>query len=136
MPYKITMEGIPELQKTFESRRKEIEQVFINDLNEGADAIKASAKSKVHSISGDLEGSIDRNEVWNRDGKIDVYIGVDVNEEFTPTGLYGIAVEKGHVMENGTSRVPAHPFLRPALNENKAQIESKIESDLNEVIEK
>jgi len=134
MSFTLKIDGVADLQKAFEEKRKEIEEVIIKDLDEGADVIKTSAKSKVHSISGALKDSINRNKVLNHGGKIDVYIGVDVNQKFTPSGLYGIAVEKGHAVEKGTSKVPAHPFLRPAFDENKKQIKDKIESDIKEVV--
>lgn len=128
MAYKITVEGIPELQKAFEKKRKEIEEKVIEDLDEGADIIVASAESKVHSISGDLERAINKNEVRNRGGKISVYAGVEVNEVFSADGYYARFVERG------TSKMKAHPYLRPAFNENKAQISNKIERDLKNII--
>ena len=134
MAYKVTISGIPELQKAFEAKRKEIEEAVIRDLDEGADVIIQSAKSKVHSISHDLENSINKNEVWERGGKISVYVGVEVNEVFSADGYYARFVEKGHDTEMGTSRVKAHPYLRPAFNENKKQIQNKIESDLRNII--
>ena len=126
--YKITIEGIPELMQAFEEKRKEIETAVMEDLDDGADIIVASAKSKVHSISGNLEKAINKNEVQNHGGKISVYVGVEVNEVFSADGYYARFVERG------TSKMKAHPFLRPAFNENKAQISNKIESDLREII--
>lgn len=129
MAYKITVKGIPELVKAFEEKRKEIEEAVIRDSDEGADIIVASAKSKVHSISHDLEKSINKNEVWDRGGKISIYVGVEVNEVFSADGYYARMVEKG------TSKMPGgHPYLRPAFNENKKQIQNKIENDLRDII--
>ena len=128
MAYKIKIEGIPELQKAFEAKRKEIEEAVIRDLGEGADVIIASAKSKVHNISGELSRAINKDKIWNKNGKISIHVGVEVSGVFSADGYYARFVEKG------TSKMKAHPYLRPAFNENKAKISNKIESDLKGII--
>lgn len=53
MAFSFSIEGVENLQKAFEEKRKEIEEVFIKDLDEGADIIVASAKSKVHRMTSE-----------------------------------------------------------------------------------
>lgn len=130
MSFTFTLEGQDALMKAFDEKSKEIEEVFIKNLGEGADAIVASAKGNINTISGDLAGLINKNEIWNKGGIISISVGVEVSKIFPAAGFYDRIVEKG------TSRVKAHPYLRPALNENKAQIQNKIKADLTEVIEK
>ena len=137
MPFSFKIEGVENLQKRFDEKREEVEEVFRKDLDEGADIIIQSAKSKVHSISGHLADSINKNEVREKNGKIDVYVGIEKNEWFSKEDrYYPRFVEIGHAIEKGTSRVKAHPYLRPALNENRKQIQSNIENDIKEVIER
>ena len=129
MSFTFTIKGVENLQKAFADKQKEIQEVFKNDLNEGADIVVASARSKAPVLSGNLQRSINKNEVWVRGGIIDVMVGVEVNEIFSKAdGYYARFIEKG------TSRMKARPYLRPALNENKVQIQNKIEADLKEVI--
>lgn len=128
MSFTFKIEGEVALKKAFDEKRKEMEEVFIKDLDEGADAIVASAKGNINTISGDLAGLINKNEIWNKGGIISISVGVEVSEIFPAAGFYDRIVEKG------TSRVKAHPYLRPALNENKAKIQNKIKTDLKEVI--
>ena len=54
MAFSFSIEGVENLQKAFEEKREEIEEVFIKDLDEGADIIVASAKSKVHRMTSEL----------------------------------------------------------------------------------
>lgn len=129
MPYNFKIEGIEDIQKALESKREEIIEVFRKDLDEGADIIIVSAKSKVHNISGNLSRSISKNEVREKNGKIDVYVGIEKNELFSKEDKY-----YPRFVEKGTSKAKARPYLRPALNENKAQIQNKIETDLKEVV--
>lgn len=130
MGYGFKIEGLPELQKAIEAKRKEIGAVFEKDLNSGADAIVASAKSKAPVLSGNLRNAIGKNEVWERNGKYSIYVGIAVNEVFTRAdGWYA------RMQEMGTSKMKAQPYLRPAFNENKAQINNEIVSDLKEVID-
>ena len=127
MAFSFKIEGLDDIQKAFEEKRKEAEEIFKKDINEGADTVISSAKSKVHSISGDLADAINKNEVREKNGIIDIYVGIEKNENFSKEDKY-----YPRFVEKGTSHAKAHPYLRPALNENKAQILSNIESDLKE----
>jgi HK97 gp10 family phage protein len=129
MPFNVKIDGLENLQKALEGKQKEVEEVFMRDLNEGADTIIVSAKGRVHNISGHLSASINKNEVREKDGRMDIYVGIEKNEWFSKEDKY-----YPRFVEKGTSKMKARPYLRPALNENKAQIQSKIEEDLKEVI--
>ena len=129
MAFNFKIEGIEDIQKALEGKREEIVEVFRKDLDEGADIIIVSAKGKVHNISGNLSRSISKNEVREKNGKIDVYVGIEKNELFSKEDKY-----YPRFVEKGTSKAKARPYLRPALNENKAQIQGKIEADLKEVL--
>jgi len=125
MAFNVKVEGEADIQKALEGKQKEVEEVFIRDLNEGADIVIVSAKSKIHNISGHLSESIDKNEVREKNGKVDIYVGIAKNEWFSKEDKY-----YPRFVEKGTSKAKAHPYLRPALNENKKQIQSNIEADI------
>lgn len=130
MPFSFTIEGVENLQKKFDEKRKEVAEVFKKDLAEGANTVLASARSKAPvGVTEHLVSSIAKNEVWDRGGKWSVYVGIEVNEVFTKAdGWYA------RMQEMGTSKMRAQPYLRPALRENQNQIHDNIESDLKEVI--
>jgi len=129
MAYSVKIEGLTNLKQKIEEKRKEIGAVFEKDLNEGADRVVASAKSKTPVLSGNLRNAIGKNEVRERGGKYSVYVGIQINEIFTKAdGWYA------RMQEYGTSKMKAQPYLRPAFNEQKAQINNEIVSDLKEVI--
>ena len=131
MAYGWKIEGLSQLQKAIDAKRKEIEQVIIKGVGKGADTVKASAKVKAPKDEHNLENAIDKDEVWNKNGKISVHVGISV------TGLFNEADGRyAKMQEHGTSKMKAQPYLRPALNENKAQINNEIVSNLKGVIEK
>ena len=132
MAFSFKIEGVEDLQKAFEKKRKEVEEVFKKDLPKGADKVLADAKNRApKGTTHNLEDAIEKNELWNRGGKWSIYVGIAVNDVFTKAdGWYA------RMQEIGTSKMPAHPYLKPALNENKKQIQNRIESDIKAVINK
>jgi HK97 gp10 family phage protein len=102
---------------------------MMEGADEAADIVKQSAESKApRGESGNLVRSIDKNKVLNKDGKISVYVGIQKNEIFSADGYYA------RMQEKGTSKMKAHPYLRPALDENKSRINSIITEKVREVI--
>lgn len=49
--------------------------------------------------------------------------------------FYGLFVEYGHEKANGSGRVPAHPFARPAFDSHVEQMTSTIENGLTEAVD-
>lgn len=129
MAFNVKIEGIEDIRKALEGKAEEVKKAVMKDLRSGADEVIASAKSKVHSISGDLVAAINKNEARDRNGYMDIYVGIEKNEKFSKEDKY-----YPRFVEKGTSKMKARPYLTPALNEKKAQIQSKIESDLKAVI--
>ena len=70
----------------------------------------AQAEAKAPRGTGQLAGEIDY-EVQPERGSVVGYVGVRKGKAFY-----------GYFQELGTSRMPAHPFLRPAVYENAGQI--------------
>ena len=138
MAFNFSIEGVSDIRKALAGKQKEIEEIFVKDLNEGGDLVLHSARSKAPiGATKHLISSIDKNEIRDKNGIIDVYVGIEKNEWFSKEDrYYPRFVEIGHAIEKGTSRVKAHPYLRPALNENRKQIQSNIENDIKEVIER
>lgn len=131
MAYGIKIEGVENLQRAFDAKCLQIEKIIEKDLDEGADRVKADARRRAPKKTHKLERAIDKNKVLNKDGSISVFVGIQINETFKKAdGGYA------RHQEIGTSKMKARPYLRPALNENKKQIKSKIESDIRGVLDR
>jgi HK97 gp10 family phage protein len=129
MAYRFKIEGVENLQRAFGHKLSQIEKVIEKDVDEGADKIKADAKRRAPKKEHNLEEAIDKNKVWNKNGKISIFVGIKINEIFKKADSW-----YARHQEIGTSKMRARPYLRPSLNENKKKIKSKIESDLRGVL--
>jgi HK97 gp10 family phage protein len=129
MGFKVEIDGIQNLYKAFEAKRKEIAEIIKKDVDEGADKIIATAKEKAPKDKHNLENAIDKNEVWDKNNKISVSVGIQINDVFKKAdGWYA------RMQEKGTSKMKAHPYLRPALNKHKKEIHGQIENDIKRVL--
>jgi HK97 gp10 family phage protein len=90
---------LPEIAVTLEPR-------VIAAVRAGAEAVEAEAKTRVPVASGALRDAIHTD----LDGD-DVYVVAGTDDVFY-----------GHLVEHGTSRVPARPFLVPALEARRDSI--------------
>lgn len=83
-------------------------------MRSGAEAIAESAKARVPVLSGELRDAIH----------------VDAQDE----GYYVVAGDDdafyGHMIEFGTSRFPAEPFLIPAAEEQREPLENAVSAAL------
>jgi HK97 gp10 family phage protein len=97
----------------------EIEKKAMDRLERAGEIVAGKARQKVPVLSGKLRDSI-RVTRLKGDPKqnIRVYAG---NRE--KNGAF-----YAHMVERGTVKMPAKPFLRPALNESKATIKGIVEN--------
>lgn len=92
-----------------------IHEAFRVSLERFGLLVEAYAKDLVHVVTGRLRNSITHY--------------VDGDSVFVGTN-----VEYAQYEEEGTSRRPPHPFLRPALEEHKAEYIKIIEEEINSAI--
>lgn len=94
---------IPEIAKALEPAIHEA-------VKEAADTIRDAAKERVPVRTGRLRRAIHTEEA--------------------PEGAYVIAGDSqawyGHLVEHGTSHSPPHPFLVPAFEENRREIQEHL----------
>lgn len=86
-------------------------------LQNGAEAIADSARNRVPQRTGALHDAI---HVETEDGGVYVIAG--------DTGAF-----YGHIVEHGSSTVPPHPFMIPALEENKAEVIARVQAVLSKL---
>lgn len=96
-------------------------------LRAGAKPIVAAAKRKVHVRSGALRDSIVAVPERRRKG---------ADERVILIGFKPPASRRAHLEEFGTSHSPAHPFMRPALDETHGEALAEMGKPLGEAIER
>lgn len=135
---RITFKGLEEYEKKLSLLAKDTEQICGAAIYEGAsivaDEIKAGIRSlprKTGVTQKGLEEGFGISKLREDNGFYNVKLGFDgYNANGEPN------VMMARIMESGTSKVPKHPFVRPAVNRAKAAAQDKMAAVLDEQIEK
>jgi len=141
MEFTFIIEGIDDLETLLDELPKEIDQrkVLRTALREGAKIIQIAAKGKCPVYSGPPRADVKPGELRDsinlrtrtRGGEVTVLIQTGAGD-FIGDQFYGAFIEFGHhvgkrrgggkyrrMINDLRQFVPAHPFLRPAFDENK-----------------
>jgi HK97 gp10 family phage protein len=113
--FNIGLDGLDELRGRLEGLAN-AEDITKVALEKSADHLVSAAKNSVVVRSGDLKGDIVRGEV--EDGKIKVGVKADGVDWYA------------HIVEFGSVKKSARPFLRPTFEQEKATIEQIIADEL------
>lgn len=117
--------------------RKSAERAVLRD---GAKPILRSAKSKVAKDSGTLKKSLSAKVVYSKAGlsaRIGPRAGYKYEKKVTGrrrdkgNGKKIDAQEVAWYQEIGTAKMPAHPFIRPALDAAKGEVLSSMAAGLD-----
>lgn len=135
---RITFKGLEEYEKKLSLLAKDTEQICGAAIYEGAsimaDEIKAGIRSlprKTGVTQEGLEKGFGISKLREDNGFYNVKLGfAGYNANGEPN------VMMARIMESGTSKVPKHPFVRPAVNRAKAAAQDKMAVVLDEEIEK
>jgi len=112
--FTVDVKGLKELQSKFKSLDSELQNALSEAVSAGAAVVERDAKIRVHVLTGNLQRSIKEIKKIESSGKVESQVGTDV--------VYGAPVEY------------RYPYLRPALDENEAQIERAIETKLKMIL--
>ena len=119
----ITMkiEGLEALEKAIDKMEKRFERAMVLATREGAKIVTKAAKENCRVETGNLKRSI-KYKIAKRKtpGEVVAVIGPTVGKRARYDGWYG------RLVENGTSKAPPHPFLRPALDNNQQVVQERI----------
>ena len=127
--WNVKVDGLEELVKVFEKMPEVAQEALDSASKEAANVVLQSAKRNCPVKSGKLRDSLD----------------IKAEKTSKPTKrsyqVYSKGVSQGGVryafaVEAGTSKAPAKPFLRPALDENKENIKKTISEKIIEEIDK
>lgn len=120
MTITVRVAGLKELDEALKQLPKSVgKTVLRNALKKAAAPVVADAKANAPRDRGDLAESIDiratltrrQRRMRARRGAVEMFIGPSF-----PLGAHG------HLVEFGTVKMPARPFLRPAWDSNKERV--------------
>lgn len=135
---KVSISGIEQLNKKAKQLKVDLFAVLGEAALAGADIVKDDAKERARKKSGEMADGIVSAITWDKNAPI-AFAGCgmdkaknDIFVKFTKDGkryYYPASIEYGH------PKAPAYPFMRPALDENKAKVRKAIRERVKRVIE-
>lgn len=135
--------GIKELQKAIQEKRNEIYAALDEAAKEAADIVRDDAKSRAAVLTGEMRDSIVTAVRFQNDGAVSYNAEIDGQKAPELRKKISNPREGGRkdsfypaIIELGTSRVPAQPYMRPALYENKNAIKRIFSSKIKAVIDR
>jgi len=127
---KVVLEGEDELLQKFAQMQAAAKGKAIrNAVRAGALVVENSAKEKAPWKTGNLSRSIHHQIGSDGPGRVAATVGTDV--------VYAARQEFGFVGADSLGRVynqAARPYLRPALDENRAEIEKEMQETFRQLI--
>ena len=114
------MHGATQAAKKFKKIQTDFEHKLGVATKAAAKKVESDAKTLAPYKTGTLRRSITTSDPIKSGG--DVYCKVGTDVEYAP------------YQEYGTSRIPAHPYLHPALDANKGEIAEKIRDALKKAM--
>jgi len=122
--------GIPELEKKLLKLEQAVQKKIVTKaLRNAAKTVRNIAVANVPVDSGKLKNSIKVRSLKRRGRKvvgIEVVTGRRVDLDIDPSDKYYYPA----AVEFGTKDIPAHPFLRPALNNHKDRLIKEIGDEI------
>ena len=126
----VSIEGMDDIIKKFKHIATAVDEKDMeNNLVEAAMVIRDAAKSMAPVKTGKLRESIVAKRYSRQPkGRPGAFVAIDYR-----IAPYAHNVEYGH---GGPHPAPAHPFFRPAMDNNMGRVKKMIEAGAMEVIEK
>jgi HK97 gp10 family phage protein len=111
--------------------RAQLEQAMI----ESADLIVAGARLRVPVETGEVRDSIQQHGV--REGKRGgLYVAITAGDRSTETTASGSTWQVARLLEFGTMKMPAQPFLLPAYRANRRRAQARMRRAMRDAIMK
>ena len=125
------IKGLGELIKNLNSLPDKLEKKVIRAAaRKGANIIRDKARQNVQKDTGNLQKSIITSGV-KITGKIAFRVSLKQRKTKNSKDPY-----YGRFVEFGTSKTPAHPFMRPALDESESEVLEIVVNDIKSNLEK
>ena len=130
MAYSIKVEGVKELKLALDKLGEEIKDKLQPALHKGAEIVAQKATSNIERNTEPKTGRLSRSMVVKdmpyKDSMPLISIAA-VDRKIAP---------HAHLIEFGTTKMSARPFLRPALQSSQKEVEELIENTIEEVVNK
>ena len=133
---KMTIKGLEEYQSKLDTlEHSKAEEIIKSAVEDGADIVADRVRSNLTGVlsgtsTGALAGSLGITPVDNRDGYINAKVGFDGRDsKGTPNAL------KASVLEYGSRRQPARPFMKPAATSTRSAVKAKVADTVERKIE-
>ncbi|WP_277679547.1 HK97-gp10 family putative phage morphogenesis protein [Gracilibacillus dipsosauri] len=114
----VKFEGMPELLKQLQSMENGVGKAKEKALIAGAEVVQKAAQNEVRVRTGTLKENIEKSEVEN--DQIEVYVDNQGRAYY------------GHMLEFGTSKMQAIPFMGPSFMRNQLKIEQAMTNSIRE----
>ena len=133
---KMTVKGLDEYLRRLETlEQSKAEEIIEGAVEDGAGIVADKVRSNLSGVlsgtsTGALLGSLGITPVDNRDGFINAKVGFDGRDsKGTPNAL------KASVLEYGSRRQPARPFMKPAQTATRSTVKAKMKETIERKIE-
>lgn len=135
---RLRFRGLAEYERQLSQLQRGTDEIAGKAIYAGAETVADAIKQNIQGLpsktgttrQGLLEG-FGIAPLQDDYGYLNVKIGFDgYNAKGVPNALMA------RVFESGTSKVPKHPFVRPAINTSRKQAEAKMAAVLDEEIKK
>lgn len=133
---KMTVKGLDEYLRRLETlEQSKAEEIIEEAVEDGADIVADKVRGNLNRVlsgtsTGALQGSLGITPVDNRDGFINAKVGFDGRDsKGTPNAL------KASVLEYGSRRQPARPFMKPAQSATRSTVKAKMKETIERKIE-
>jgi HK97 gp10 family phage protein len=117
---KFEMQGLDELMAQIERTSLGIENAKNDALEAGGKVMQKETKNAARKRTGNLKEHIELSDVKN--GEINVYVDNQGKAYY------------GHMLEFGTSKMSAKPFMGPAFNKSKVKINQAMANKLRQYL--
>ena len=145
----IKLEGIESISKLFDEKGRQIIDSGEKVIRRHMGKVLNSARSKIHNISGETAESLKAKVSAKRKTFVTAEIGtIDGTKEeairansleyghaFPGQGKDSVGARKSKQAKSSGS-VPAYPFIRPAIDEDKRTFKADMKSEIQKVIER
>lgn len=135
---RLRFQGLAEYERQLSQLQRGTDEIAGKAIYAGAETVADAIKQNIQGLpsktgttrQGLLEG-FGIAPLQDDSGYLNVKIGFDgYNAKGVPNALMA------RVFESGTSKVPKHPFVRPAINSSRKQAEAKMAEVLGAEINK
>ncbi len=128
----VSIEGLDELIQAFANLPEDMIFDLMDPSVAAARVVAARAKTKIRNRSGDLSRAITVIKPGKSSSKKAYRIFAKVT--FKKKGMHGVPLELGHKTVSG-DKVEAKPFLRPAADESRADVERIMADSMRKTID-